>query len=152
MSRLAGEGSVQVAIEATAAERRAKAVQMRTDGYSLEHIAYALEYDSVRNASLDISKALQKAIADQDHAVDVYREIELRRLDAFMLALQPGIQRGVPRSVEIGLKVSERRAKLLGLDAVSKIELTTMDSIDEQIKRLTAELELAGVEVTTESE
>ncbi len=125
---------------AQVAERRSKAVQMRVDGYSLEAVALSLEYDSTAEAANDITRALEEAIAAQVHTVDVYREIEVRRLDQMLLALHPGIQRGTPRAIEIALKVAERRAKLLGLDSATKLELTTIDAVDQQIALLTEEL------------
>jgi len=139
--------TVQTAISAQTADRRAQAVQMRVDGYSLEAITLALEYPNVRAASLDINRALEQSIVAQDHAVDIYREIELRRLDQMLLALNPGIQRGVPRAVEIAIKLCERRAKLLGLDATTKLEITTMDQIDSQIAALTEELARQGLDL-----
>lgn len=139
------EGSISVAKRAQTAQRRAEAVQMRCDGNSLEVIALALEYENIEDASRDINRALEINIAAQDHAVDIYRAMELRRLDQMTLALNPGLLRGVPRSVEIALKVSERRAKLLGLDAGTKLEITTIDALDSQIAQLTAQLEAQGI-------
>lgn len=64
--------------------------------------------------------------------VEAYRELELRRLDEYTKRLWPQITgenedgtpyhyrpggTGVARAIEVALKVSERRAKLLGLDA-----------------------------------
>lgn len=125
---------------AQVAERRALAVQMRVDGNSLEAIALTLEYRNSGEAAKDITRALEESIAQQTHSVDVYREIEVRRLDQMLLALHPGIQRGTPRAIEIALKVAERRAKLLGLDSATKLELTTIDAVDQQIALLTEEL------------
>ena len=38
------------------------------------------------------------------------------------------------------LKIMERRARLLGLDATAKADLRISDSLDSQIERLAAEL------------
>lgn len=140
------EGSIQEAIQAQTADRRSQAVQMRVDGHSLETIALALEYKSIHDASTDINRALADSIAAQDHAVDVYREIELQRMDQWLLALRPGILKGIARSIEIAIKIAERRAKLLGLDSTTKLEITTIDNIDNQIALLTAQLAEQGVD------
>lgn len=53
------------------------------------------------------------------------------------------------------LKIQERRAKLLGLDAPKRLEVITLDAVDAEIARLTAELgqrvaaELAAPDVAT---
>ncbi len=40
------------------------------------------------------------------------------------------------------LKIEERRAKLLGLDAPVRAELITIDAIEAEVARLAAELDL----------
>jgi hypothetical protein len=41
-----------------------------------------------------------------------------------LFALQPGLRRGDPRSVEAGVKVLSLKAKLLGLEHPKKMEVT----------------------------
>lgn len=138
--------TVNDAIQAQVAHRRAQAVQMRVDGHTMDTIALALEYASTADASRDIIRALEQGLAEQRHSVEVYREIELRRLDKMHQALQPAVERGVPRAIEIDIKVSERRSKLGGWDATTKLEITTLDAIDSQIAELTAQLANQGVD------
>ncbi|NCC31207.1 MAG: hypothetical protein EOM24_04180 [Chloroflexia bacterium] len=54
---------------------------------------------------------------------ETYREFELARLDKLLLALQDGIERGDPGSINAALKVSERRCKMLGLDSPIEMKL-----------------------------
>jgi hypothetical protein len=42
------------------------------------------------------------------------------------------------------LKIQERRAKLLGLDAPAKLEVLTLDAIDAEIRKLQSELGVDG--------
>jgi hypothetical protein len=44
------------------------------------------------------------------------------------------------QAIDRALKIQERRAKLLGLDAPTKVEVLTMDAIDAEIQKLQAEL------------
>lgn len=75
---------------------------------------------------------------------DELLEIELDRLDRWLVRLDAQIESGfaVARNVEVAIRVSERRSKLLGLDAPvrSRVETVTLDMIDEQIAQLEAEL------------
>lgn len=120
--------------------RRGKAVKMRIAGYSPEDIATELNYVSPAAASADIYEALAKQLTTPDHSIEVLREIECRRMDQMLLALQPGIERGNPRSVEIAIRILERRAKMLGLDSATKVQLLTVDDVDAQIAKLTEEM------------
>jgi hypothetical protein len=45
------------------------------------------------------------------------------------------------QAIDRALKIQERRAKLLGLDAPAKLEVFTIDAIDAEIKKLQAEFD-----------
>lgn len=120
--------------------RRMKAVKMRIAGYAPEDIAAECGYVSPAACSADIYEALAKQLTTPDHNIEVLREIECRRMDQMLLALQPGIERGTPRSVEIAIRILERRAKMLGLDSATKVQILTVDDIDAQIAKLTEEM------------
>lgn len=59
------------------------------------------------------------------------RTLEVARLDAMLLALWPQVKQGNQGAIEKALKVEERRAKLLGLDAPAKIAPTDPTGEDE---------------------
>lgn len=50
------------------------------------------------------------------------------------------------QAIDRALKIQERRAKLLGLDAPAKVEMLTIDAIDAEIRRLQAELDSTPAE------
>jgi hypothetical protein len=58
------------------------------------------------------------------------RELELKRLDRFQRSLQPAANKGDAKAVLAILKVMERRAKLLGLDAPTKQANTDSEGRD----------------------
>jgi hypothetical protein len=70
------------------------------------------------------------------------RELEVGRLDAMIEGLWSRVRDGSPPAVSAAVRVSERRARLLGLDApvVSKSEVT--GSLSVYAERLAAEREL----------
>ncbi|MFF4403601.1 hypothetical protein [Streptomyces sp. NPDC001404] len=131
---------------AAVADRRARLIQMRLDGHSYDEITHVLGYSSRYDASRDFNRALEANLAAEHTSFEVYRETELRRLDAMYLALQQRIERGEPRAIEVALQVSARRCKMLGLDAAQRLEVLTIDAIDAQIAALHEQLAAADRE------
>jgi hypothetical protein len=80
------------------------------------------------------------------------RNLDLKRLDAMTLALWSQARQGNQGAVDRLLRIMERRAKLLGLDAPTKVAPTTPDGTreyqemdDEQVaRRIQAILALAA--------
>lgn len=66
---------------ATVAARRAQLVQYRLEGRKYEEIYKELGYKNRYAASKDFTRALEENIAQQHASVEVYREVEVLRLD-----------------------------------------------------------------------
>ncbi|MFK0045525.1 hypothetical protein ACIQU4_15630 [Streptomyces sp. NPDC090741] len=126
--------------QAFTAERRAKAIRMKINGHSYTEIAEQLGYSSRGSASSDVRRALEKHVIEEGLAVEAWRELELARLDILQKAIWNKAMDGDPRAIETALKILDRRAKLLGLDSAIKLEVLTIDALDQQIQRLEAEL------------
>ncbi len=150
---------------AVTAERRAKLIQERLKGRLFEDIWEELGYASRSAATKDFHRAFELRIADQRTSVEVYRELELTRLDQYTLeaiqvlhtrhyAITPSGKVGRhPETDEVLiddgptlaaldrlLKIQARRARLLGLDAPQKMEVLTIDAIDARIDELNQQL------------
>lgn len=103
------------------AERMAKALEMRKTGASYVQIAAKLGFAGRQGAHT----AVQRAIAGitKEPAKEVLL-IELERLDRIFLGLAAkGAFHGKPAAVLAALRVMERRAKYLGLDSPTKLNL-----------------------------
>lgn len=72
---------VSRAMRATVASRRALLVQARIAGRPYDEIYAELGYNSPHTARKDFSRAVEESIAAQHTSVEVYREIEILRLD-----------------------------------------------------------------------
>ncbi|WP_163567128.1 helix-turn-helix domain-containing protein [Fodinicola feengrottensis] len=72
------------------------------------------------------------------------RKVELERLDGYLLALQPAIERGDDKAITTALRIQERRARYLGLDAALELSVqhTFPGTVEDEIARLEAELAL----------
>jgi hypothetical protein len=143
-------------------ERDAQAVEYRRNHLSYPQIAAALGYKTNAGAY----QAVQRGLADMHREpADEVRQLEVERLDAIARGFQrvfatrhyvvaPGGK--VVRNPDTGellidpmpnmqaglalLRVQERRAKYLGLDAPVKVEHITLDSIENEIRRLELEM------------
>jgi hypothetical protein len=117
------------------AERRVRAFELRKAGRSYREIARTLACD-VHTVHGDVVAELD-AVRERtvEHAGEL-RELELQRCDAMTEGLWPGIRAGHPAAVVAGVRVGERRARLLGLDAAttSKTEVSGSLSIDARAR------------------
>ncbi len=102
-------------------ERQRKALELRKAGATFQQIAEQLGYKNMSGAYRAIEAALLKTL--QEPADDV-RKMELERLDKMMLGLWTGATSGHVPAVHGVLAIMERRAKYLGLDAPTKIDIS----------------------------
>jgi hypothetical protein len=108
-------------VKCKTATLEAECLRLRLAGYSHREIAAQLgvapssAYKRVRHALDEINKTNLES-AEQ------LRALELLRLDELLNALWDTAIAGDLRAVDRVLKVMERRAKLLGLDAPVKVE------------------------------
>jgi len=160
---------------ATTVERDAQAAKLRAEGWTHRAIAEHLGFRNakavgfaIRRALLDIvqepaTELRQLELARLDEALRVAFEV-LRTKHVVVShgivvrtrVVDPATGKRVtvpliddaPRlqAIDRIVKIAERRAKLLGLDAPTQIQVLTMDVIDAEIARLTAEVggDLAG--------
>lgn len=142
------------------AERDAEACRLKSRGLSYRAIAEQLGYADHSCARRGVERALAETVAEP--AAEL-RQLELMKLDAMERAVLDVLEREhvkvndgevvkvdgktliddapVLQAVDRLIKIGERRAKLLGLDAPKRLEVITLDAIDAEIARLTTELE-----------
>lgn len=123
----------------SAAERKAQAVNLRKKGLSYRRIADQLGCSKSIIAK-DIKRELQDLREQTRSDVEELRQLELERLDAFQLFVSNALSNGdVLPAIDRGLKISERRAKLLGLDA--PIQIQVQQQVESAIDELLDDLE-----------
>ena len=105
-----------------AALRQAKALELRKAGATYDQIADQLDYSSRASAYKAVAKALQ-AIEEQvaEDAIELCR-LEVERLDRLLVALWPKASAGHLGAIDRVIRISERRSRLLGLDAALRAE------------------------------
>jgi len=148
--------------------RDAEAARLKATGMTLEQIAAELGLDkpNPENGPTRVAAAIKRAMGEMARfANDEMRMMELRSLDelewiawqtlkkSHVVVSQGRVvihdETGVPveddrfvlETIDRILKLKERRAKLMGLDAPIRREVITMDSIENEIKKLESELQ-----------
>lgn len=98
-----------------------EAIELRKAGATLEAIAQRLGWNS-RQA---VHEAIKDRLAQVRHAgVEELRALTAERLDAMLIAVYPDATRGNLKAIEVVLKIEAQRARLFGLDAPVRTEVT----------------------------
>ena len=107
-----------------AREREQKAFELKKSGATYAQIGEQLGC-SKQSAHAMVGRVLLelRGLVEVD-ARDVLR-LEVERLDAMLLALWPRASAGNEGAIDRVLKIGERRSRLLGLDAPTKVDVTT---------------------------
>jgi hypothetical protein len=124
-----------------AAEKRRAALLARQKGHSWAEVAAVAGYASAGSAHQAAMQALRDIPRE---AADEVRRIELETLNELQVALRAKLEEKPSTFlVDSILRVMERRAKMLGIDAPLAIrtEVVTVDAVDAEIQRLEAQLE-----------
>jgi len=113
--------------QTAAREREQMAFDLRKSGASYAAIGSRLGI-SPQAAYKCVSRVLKRIVADTKDNVEAVRQIEVERIDRLTMAIWQGATSGNLGAIDRVLKLSERRAKLLGLDAPQTIDLTRKDN------------------------
>jgi len=97
-----------------------RALELKKSGASYQAIADALGFKARSHAYSLVMEGLADLDALSEESAAELRRVELERLDAMTLSLWE--ERSNPRVTDSLLRISERRARLLGIDAPEKIE------------------------------
>lgn len=133
-------------------ERQLQAVELRKQGLGFQEIADRLGYAGHQGAYKAVMAALKKTLQEP---TDELRHLELQRLDAMLNALWPAIMKQdgyTPRTVEVALKVMDRRAALLGLDAPKQVEDHRTVTVTIMAEQLAQETGLDAAEIVAEAQ
>ncbi len=140
--------------------RDAEACRLKALGWSLEEVASKLDFPSPNHAGVAIRRALATTVRvsrDETRLIELqsleemesrlWRELASHHImvsngrvvrDEFDVALPD--DRFTLECIDRILKIKERRARFLGLDAPTRAEVLTIDSVDSAIRDLENEI------------
>jgi hypothetical protein len=147
-AKRATNGHRTAAEETEREQRRAKLVDLRIKGHTFQAIADQLGYPNRDAAWRDWRRALELARADADMELSEARAFELARLDAVDRLAWEQAEAGELKALEVLLKVSDRRSKMLGLDQPVRHTINFED-IDAAIAEYEQRLREAGIDPDT---
>lgn len=120
----------------TTAEQRTQGLAMRLAGYTFEQIGERLGITDSAAHKL-ITKALDEAAAVNADQATALRQLEIERLDRAQVAIEAQVRNGHLGAIDRWIRLGERRAKLLGLDAPTRaITFDMTGATDEQLERI----------------
>ena len=102
--------------------QRRRALELRAAGKPYHEIAEALGISDSR-AIHYVAEALERLQGEEVRHADAARHLELARLDAMFAAHWDDALAGNVRATETCLKIMDRRARYLGLDAPVKVDI-----------------------------
>ena len=103
--------------------RRKTALQLHIEGNTFEAIGQKLGVTRQRAHQL-VSKQLAETAAERKSLAGSALDTDLERLDFVLRSLAPRIERGDDKAAQAYIRALDRRAKLLGLDAPSRSEVS----------------------------
>lgn len=106
-----------------AEERRKNAIELRKAGISYQRIADTLG-TTPSNVHKMVCKSLDLIREHTDENAQEVRTLELQRLDKLFQHAYSAVINGDTRAIDQALRCMERRAKILGIDAPSKVAQT----------------------------
>jgi len=104
--------------------KAARAMELRMDGLSFPEIAAELKYNSRQAAHDAVMRAIDGVTREP---VERLKTLDLERLDKLWQIQFMHAQAGDVQALAACMKIMERRARLLGMDAPVKQEVTGKD-------------------------
>lgn len=126
------------------AEKNAEILRLRIKGLTFQQIADEVGFRSASGVYQRYKATLKATIQEP---ADELRRLERERLDSLLAAIWPLAMAGKGYAVEKALMIMDRKARMLGLDAPTRSQVTVSDEMTSQIEQLAAEL---GVVVPAE--
>jgi hypothetical protein len=101
-------------------DRQLQALALRKDGRDYRYIANQLEYAGPSGAYQAVMTALKETLREPAEEV---RALELDRLDCMLAAIWPQALSGDLKAIDSTLRLMDRRARFLGLDAPVRVDI-----------------------------
>jgi AraC-like DNA-binding protein len=127
--------------EEKVAEREAKelkVLELRRAGFTFQRIAEEVGYATPSGAQRALERIMTRNVPQ---APEEFRWQELDRLDRMQVALWPRAMKGDDRAIGTIVRLMERRARLVGIDAPQRIQAEVVNydgtrDIDGDIERI----------------
>jgi hypothetical protein len=99
-----------------------QAIKLRMAGATTAQIAEQLGYANESGAYKAIMRELEQTAQDMSESTEAVRQLEIKRLDQMLFPIWGAVLQGDTQATSTALRIQERRASLLGLDAPKQFE------------------------------
>ena len=106
------------------AEKQRTALELRKAGLTFEQIAQQVGFNSRQAAFDNVMRAIKEIKREPAEELD---SLELARLDTLLTRVWPKALQGDHKAIDTELKLMERRARMMGIDAPVKHEPMQLD-------------------------
>lgn len=121
--------------------RTARALELRLAGLKYGEIANALGYASGQGAHNAVTRAMRQETAQSEEHREQLRALQLARTERMLRAIWPNVIAGDLFAIDRALKILDRQARLLGLDAPTQVAVTEQSR--DELMLLLSDLEQA---------
>jgi len=118
-------------------EKELKIIELRRAGVTWEKISAEIGFKNASGAYKMYQRAAARMIRPN---LEELRDVELDRLDRMQLGIWPKAKDGDMRAIDTVLRIQDRRARLLGLDAPTKIQAEVTVYEGQQLVEHTARI------------
>jgi len=123
-------------------DRELQIIELRRAGATWEKIANAVGYAGASGAYKAYQRAAERMIRPN---LEELRDFELDRLDRMQLAIWEKAKNGEYKAIQTVLSILDRRTRILGLDAPTKVQAEVITYDGDTLNAFTNRLiELAG--------
>ena len=112
-----------------ALNRYMQALELRRAGATYSQIADTLGYATAAGAQKAVEAGIREVLQEPAQGV---LELELSRLDAMLTTLWPKMRQGDMAATDRILRIMDRRARYLGLDAPERHEIGVHGTVDHE--------------------
>lgn len=127
---MSGQGVPKTGVNAISTlEKQRRALELRKAGATFEMIADSLGYQFPSAAAKAVKTAMKAIIKEPAEEV---RDMEVARLDAALFAIWSQVKSGNHGAIDRFLKIQDRRAAYLGLDAPKESALNVSGTLKRE--------------------
>ena len=118
-------------------EKELQIIELRRAGITWERIAVEVGFKNASGAYKMYQRAAERMVRPH---LEEYRDMQLDRLERMHQAVWRKAKEGDLRAIDTALRISDREAKLLGLDAPQKIQAEVTVYEGQQLVEHTARI------------
>jgi hypothetical protein len=114
-------------------DEQVRCYELRLQGKTLQQIAAIMTAEGCPMSKDTVDRRIKAEMKIRiEPLADELRALEMDRLDRYLDKLEPRIEQGDDKAIHAAIRIMERRAKYLGLDAPERVDMR-VQAIDTEL-------------------